>query len=385
MQNHTTFRVADVERATEPIQTGDYSTILKTTFGQYIESYGVQTAQKSLYQKPEWRKEYDPYIHPFVEALHIAFGAHYGIVISPDMIWLMICHGFANHVNTNSEALRHKFVAHKGKKTIAIRRDDFIKGQQNAWENTFPEFCGEIEKHVGKDLNDLVIANFSTTGAAETAAFQVAMMDAMGKYFDYTVMSICGIPEITLTGTEQDWQWIADHITQFDEYELGWWTKELQPILTQFVKAKQGEIDIDFWNSIYKFNSGSGGSWITGWIIKFFPYLISKNNAPMHKNPYIQNPINLKGGGLGFANIPKGCAKANFIWQYHRKKFKMEFLAGFVGFSQDENLNLIPEINWVVREKKRVQGSSMENTRPEPKTFFQKMARKLYDWAGLFD
>ncbi|MCI5212341.1 MAG: DUF4419 domain-containing protein, partial [Candidatus Electrothrix sp. ATG2] len=30
--------------------------------------------------------------------------------MSPDMFWLLICQGFARHVNANSEELRHRFV-----------------------------------------------------------------------------------------------------------------------------------------------------------------------------------------------------------------------------------------------------------------------------------
>src|SRR4029078_12923454 len=37
--------------------------------------------------------------HPVIAALDLAFSDHRPLVLSPDMIWLLIAQGFANHVN----------------------------------------------------------------------------------------------------------------------------------------------------------------------------------------------------------------------------------------------------------------------------------------------
>ena len=47
----------------------------------------------------------------------------------------------------------------------------------------------------------------------------------------------------------------------------------LRPILRQFVRASQGDVDRPFWRSLYKLNDQSGSPMITGWITAFFPYL----------------------------------------------------------------------------------------------------------------
>jgi len=54
-------------------------------------------------------------MHPFIYALHMGFRDHRPVVISPDMVWLMICQGFATHVDQHAEELRDKFVEHQGK------------------------------------------------------------------------------------------------------------------------------------------------------------------------------------------------------------------------------------------------------------------------------
>ena len=72
--------------------------------------------------------------HPFVAAVHSAYAEHRPLVLSPDMFWLLVAQGFANHVNVNAEAMRHHFVQFEGKKKVVIRRDQFIKGSpENDW------------------------------------------------------------------------------------------------------------------------------------------------------------------------------------------------------------------------------------------------------------
>ncbi|WP_442935794.1 DUF4419 domain-containing protein [Nostoc sp.] len=52
--------------------------------------------------------------------------------------------------------------------------------------------------------------NFSTTTPITHTASHVVMMNAFQKYFDYVMYCVCGIPEITLLGTVEDWQSISD-------------------------------------------------------------------------------------------------------------------------------------------------------------------------------
>ena len=106
----------------------------------------------------------------------------------------------------------------------------------------------------------------------ERAAAEVVLLDAMQSYFEYRCYTGCGIPSITLEGTDDDWKTLADRVQGFREFGLGSWLDVLSPILDQFARASQGDVDPAFWRSIYKFNSMSGGAVINGWITAFFPY-----------------------------------------------------------------------------------------------------------------
>jgi hypothetical protein len=310
----------------------------------------------------------DVFFHPVVAAIDLAFRDHRPLVLSPDVIWLLVAQGFAHHVNANAEVMRPRFVEHPGKLTIEVRRDDFVKGSpENPWPEVFAEFSRHVRGHVGATTHDLLLPNFSTTGAAERAAAEVVLLDAMQSFFTYEVHTLCGIPQIVLEGTTEDWAALAERSRGIGQYGLGWWTEPLAPILEEFVEASRGRANVRFWQSIYKLAGGSGGPYASGWITAFFPYLKDHDTGlASHRNRWLE-----RGGEqlqevldppAGDANrfrhgptteaFPGGLARAPFLWKYLGRDFQMEFLGGFVGVRQEaDTLRLRPEIGWAVREQ----------------------------------
>ncbi len=53
--------------------------------------------------------------HGLVHAVYLAFSQHRPLVLTPDVIWITLAQGFAQHVNNHAEALRSRMVVHKGK------------------------------------------------------------------------------------------------------------------------------------------------------------------------------------------------------------------------------------------------------------------------------
>ncbi len=72
--------------------------------------------------------------HPFATAVYMAYAQHRPLTFSPDMVWMLICQGFAKHIDLNGEALRHYFVQHKGKKSINVERAYLMKNSVGYWE-----------------------------------------------------------------------------------------------------------------------------------------------------------------------------------------------------------------------------------------------------------
>jgi Domain of unknown function (DUF4419) len=223
----------------------------------------------------------------------------------------------------------------------------------------------QIRDHVGSKI-DLFLPAFSTTGPVEQAAAEVVLLDAMQSYFEYVVGSLCGIPTITLEGTHEDWNTLAGRVQGFREFGLGLWLDVLSPILDQFALAFQGDADQEFWRSLYKFNSMSGGAVINGWITAFFPYqndrgtgraihpsdaLLVDDHEAFRRIHYQAKGSAREMNGFSVGSFSSGLSNAPFRWDYLDRTFDMEFLGGLVGVAQDqETLALRPEIGWAVRE-----------------------------------
>ncbi len=282
----------------------------------------------------------------FFNGMYQAYADHRPFVLSPDMIWLLISQGFAQHVNANPEGLRKHFVSFSGKSTLKVGSDiDFVNISD--WESLFNQFTSQIAEHTGKELVNTLKADFSTTTSVERVASEITIMNAMDPYFEYLAMYIvCGIPEITIHGTPEDWQKILDKTHHLSKYDLSWWTKELEPILKEFIAATNGKINQRFWRNMFKYHTPKeygAEKIIDGWIVKFYPYdKYGKRN----------NLKYLEGG----RNLPEDLVKVNLKFVktdgISSEETMLELFAGFIGLRQNkDNYALTPQIGWMIKEK----------------------------------
>jgi hypothetical protein len=333
----STFEVSDVELGRKQIGTSDAKKAFAKRTGAGTEASAANQTRLAAGA-----------IHPFVEAAHVAFDEHLPLVLSPDDVWLCIAQAFAHHVDRNAEALRGRFVRHDGKAEIVVIRDHFKKGApDNDWPGVFGEFSDAIAKHVGKQ-RDLVVADFSTTGPVERAASEVVLLAAMKNYFQYKVLSRCGIPRVTLLGTPADWASIKQRASHLAEYGLEAWIAALIPILDELCAASAGEPNRELWRSFYKFESGSGYDRVTGWINTLFPFVRKHGSDQLVANPSATDWRERHAPAP--TQFPSGLAIAPFTWSYIGTLIPMEFVAGFAGISQGEALEVRPAIGWAVRE-----------------------------------
>jgi hypothetical protein len=269
-----------------------------------------------------------------VAAIHLSFTQHVPLSLSPDVIWYTITQGVAQIINDNADKFKSKFVDFEGKKDIIIRRDQFVRQDGtnpnvNDWSTVINEFSDQIKENIGEKNHTMIVANFSTTGVNERIVSEVVLMDAMKNYFEYYTRTMCGIPSISLEGTVNDWRSIRTRAEQFREFDSKW-IDNLLPVLDQFVDAASKKVDRSFWESIYKYNGGSGGYTVSGWIKNFFPDIYQLGRIT--------------------TNDFKTCvSRAPVTWQYYSETFKLQFMSGFIGISQDSDTYTIrPELSWAV-------------------------------------
>lgn len=357
-----TFQVEQLERATEKIGTKSQRTIFHSRVQEdvtgeildYPDAAADPDFPSNILAVSDGEAQLVDYgYQSFFSCIYQAFAEHRPFVFSPDIVWLIISQGFAQHVNANAEALRHHFVGFEGKMDL-VNSDDRIHSDfpDSPWEEMFPAFIELIKKHTGNKLIDALTADFTTTGLTERIASQITIMDSVKSYFNFIQMyAICGIPEITLEGTEADWKKLREKAASLRAYELGWWIDELDPLLEQFVHAAAGNPDVTYWQRMFRIKTewscGEAGL-ADGWILHFFPY---DNDGKKRSGP-----IEIYRGAGG--GLPNELVKVDVkfidpgLTPGDTRKIPLEVWAGFVGAKQDpETLALKPKIGWMIRRK----------------------------------
>jgi hypothetical protein len=278
---------------------------------------------------------------------------HRPLVLSPDVIWITLCQGLAQHVLLHPEELRDRFVGHEGKEPLVVRRDDFVKGSpDNPWPEVLAEFSDQLRDRLRDGVRDLLVADFSTTGPLEKTVSALVLMDVVRSYFDYEMHTLCGIPSVTLEGTADDWRSVVERTSAFASFGLEPWVKVVVPILEEFVQAAEGRVNRSFWGSLYKWHGkrGSGSPYITGWLRALFPYLTRRGRGPkdLFPNPFLDSSTT---SGPGRDNFPGGPSRVPFRWALPGRTCEMTLIGGLMGVRQDSRtLALQPEIAWAVRE-----------------------------------
>jgi hypothetical protein len=376
----STFPIADVPLATTPLPEVSLAeritALLQIGEGHHPfhdESPTPVTLEAS--SRPGAQYVAGTAMHPIIQALHWAFADHRPVILSPDMIWLLLCQGLATHVRVDPERWRKEFVAHEGARHVEVFQNDLERRNPDSpWDDAVERLSAAVREQLVPGT-EVFRPTFSTTGTAERIAAEIVFLDAMGAYFSYGIATLCGIPAIGLEGTVNDWKLLAERAEEVARFDLEWWIGSLRPILAEFVAAAGGKANPAVWKSIFKWSEVSGGDCVTGWIVAFFPYLW-KSDGDLERNPWLVDhadrrtvlftagtisPVReIEGGfhaqwveGPGSDELPSSISRVSFVWHCLGDRLDMEFLGGFMGVAQlQPSLALRPEIGWAIREKK---------------------------------
>jgi len=279
----------------------------------------------------------------FMSAIHWAYIQHYPLKLSVSDFILMIGQGLAKHMEKHAETLRKEFVNHDGKELIEIKRADLIPGREdNDWSTVFGQFTDEIKKRIKTDLYEVMIDNTSVATKLSRISSEIAIMDAFKQYFEYQVTFICGIPKITLIGSNEDWEKLRSKVKKLKELNkdnrllLDFWLDKLVPLVDQIVdQVTSQNIDKSFWRNIYKWQIPEDGydprPFITGWINVFNPYLVDRSGEPLQSD---------------FGEIPpsaliSGFSRVSFIWKIGEERLPMNFFGGFLAAKMEKEDNTV--------------------------------------------
>ena len=290
-----------------------------------------------------------------IQGLILAYKNHYPITVTPDMIWILILQGFSRFMEEYAEQMREKFVNFSGKKDLKVERleETPYTATKEVWDGIMKEFVEKIGKNVGQETIDNLECNFSTTSPVALVTSQVSIMSAMKQYFYYGLyMGGCGISNITLEGSIQDWEKIKSKLEFLSTKGLEWYTQHLIPIINNFIETKKyysakGKLSddlIEFWKRMIRLK-GKGGAYdphiINGWIVNFIPNLLNEK-PEVYEELYETNiPDQIISCPMELTWIPPPGNK--------KYEFKCSLFSGFYGMIQDkETFNVRPVIGYAI-------------------------------------
>lgn len=378
------FDVDEVEMADSLLKTDSAITIFENKIG------------KTILFMPEEQTNFDLVYAPnngLIQTLQECYDNHRPLILTPDVIWLAICQGVSIHINEHYDSLKNSLFNENKPDEIVIRNDSLEYGGKH-WKNLISSFSDETKKYTRDDFYSFFVSDFSTTTPIEKTAYQVTLLESYKKAFKYVGVTGCGIPSILIAGKTADWQIILSKLDMLDKIGLSDWAQTLRPVIKEFISASDGKERKEFWQSIYKSASDYNGIYISGWIIKFFPYVKDLESEGVFneltdetkiEERYIPNKFLLDDNyllsTLATDNFPSGIAKIPLTWINIYKDFtkELEVLAGFFAIKQYPDKSLEPLISWAVCEKNA--------TTPGIKPIENKnltLNHKPDDWAPFF-
>lgn len=274
-------------------------------------------------------------VNPLIAALHYSFTNHFPVQITPDVIFNTILHSISAHVrNTQNKLIK------------ATPPTIIIENINNIHQHILDQVFQESYHHLfSAEL-------FLTTDPAAAIANACAFLDPVEHYCDYELVTYCGIPYVDIRGSKQDWIQLSKTTQKLiSDMELPHtYNDQVQQLILQFIRAFDGDIDLEHWNNIYLYtgpNASGQQAGMNGWISRFFLYIKDGLNpfyttTKQHRQLdswMFADLISLFDFPIGISNIE--------ILQTFDNQYKT-LTAGLIGVAITPEGNLKPELGWMI-------------------------------------
>ena len=309
-------------------------TIFRRFYPEFTQrKQAKELIQSSLPRDTEFLHNTLPQRNGFVHTVIEAYNKHRALIIRPDDVWLGILVQFNFFVNGNAELLRKQFVSHEGKEKLVIQ----AAGDRHSVD--FAQLSRQMTqlmetKIVDPRLREWIMPTFSTTNLTDTTIFAMVMIASMKTYFSYGFSLYCGIPQVTLEGTKEDWEAVASRLEKLREYgqDAMSWYNLLRPIISRFVAAYDNPNSpelLDFWNRVAHFESeGSGSTYLSGWITAFC-FFNEQGSREVSTEGFALDGVSYP--RVDSSTIPSGFAEVDVELDDNGQKTDTTIVAGLVG------------------------------------------------------
>ncbi len=220
----------------------------------------------------------------FVETYYLAFINHGNAVFSPSDLLFIFSTSFAKFVKENPKIME-KFVKNPSDSTILSndkKELNVIFSDNNPNKlNVINMMLNEIKNDMyDTKIIELLENNFSCATELEKTACNVAIMESVEKFYNFSWFSRCGFNHIKLIGTIDDWELLKSKVVGLQSYfvdNIEWknYCNKFLRILNQFIKCFNNSHDITFFEKMidgnYEFGFyGDRATSCSGWILDLF-------------------------------------------------------------------------------------------------------------------
>lgn len=298
----------------------------------------------------------------FVTTLHDAFAQHVPFSISPEVIWTIVSQEVAQYVKDHSEepAIASLFTTTPGEKPkLVVQVDEYVYGSpNNNWLHGISKFRGLLAEKVPSEILGIMTPKLSEATLETEVTHLVSFMDAASKYYEYGMMTCCGIPEFRIEGTDVDWHRLVNSAAQLQTLIPGMnlYFSNLIPILKEIRDVASGNrVNYDFWTSIYKEDGGSGGPYSNGWFNNLYAHLYERDwrtrkSVVTFKTERLYDMSPRAFGGTKLNQFPSNLSVVPFEWEYYDRKYPMTFVGGISGVEVQDGF-LTPKLGVTVLER----------------------------------
>jgi len=225
----------------------------------------------------------------YLSYLLAAWDSHWGIVVSPDIIWYTLQCELTSIVGTHVDSYRDLFTTSQEKQEITVYSDSMTVMPLDT-------LMSAIADKVPSDIRAF-LPEFSTSTQRSLFARYAAFADMVSPYYNYG-MFCCGFPAIDVHGDAADWRklrasWneLGKLFTKHQDY-----IARVDSILDKIYSSLY---DANHWREMFKLDQcGSGHQYtVDGWFKNLFeqkPDLGFPENYPSHISLVAYKQLNTK-------------------------------------------------------------------------------------------
>lgn len=252
------------------------------------DSYIEELNENNVYAKYVTDDSVASYPDNFIGAYMHAYNNHQDIILSVCDIWLQIQLTMAKYIDKNASILRDRIVQHDGRRKLVIYEYadnvDVSLLMEKRWEYFFVAIKDEMSKNTLNEVVDILLIDFSVATDYQKIFSTACVMSSFKQYFSYGRNILgCGICNVHLEGTRDDWLKLKDKIEKLLFFSIEGdsfiqtYVEKLLPLIDKFIASydNDNEVDVLFWNTIMTTDVkriGSGmqtQTTLEGWITYF--------------------------------------------------------------------------------------------------------------------